>query len=161
MRQGLPLRRRPARARRRPHQGEALQVQGLLSRLLTEGHAQGWVIQGSAKGLRPGMVNFAPAVGYHFCLALPTVFTQPGRSLLAIPVVLCICAEYRPLWPFPLHCGQECLSTYNEMQSGILCFWGPPESGALPEFIGIHSAFRYWCSDALDLSDPPLQYGNH
>ena len=38
-------------------------------------------IQGSAKRLRPGLVNFAVAVAYHFCLSLPASFSQPGRSL--------------------------------------------------------------------------------
>ena len=35
-------------------------------------------IQGSARGWPPGLVNFIPAVAYHFCLALPAEFTQPG-----------------------------------------------------------------------------------
>ena len=30
-------------------------------------------------------MNFAVAVAYHFCLSLPTAFSQPGRSLLADP----------------------------------------------------------------------------
>ena len=30
-------------------------------------------------------MNFVPAVNYHFCLALPAAFTQPGASLLANP----------------------------------------------------------------------------
>ena len=42
-------------------------------------------LQGSAKRLLPGLVNFVPAVAYHFCLSLPAAFTQPGRSLLADP----------------------------------------------------------------------------
>ena len=29
----------------------------------------------------PGLVNFAPAVAYHFCLNLPAAFSQPGNSL--------------------------------------------------------------------------------
>ena len=33
----------------------------------------------------PGLVNFVPAVAYHFCLALPAAFTQPGAQLLAEP----------------------------------------------------------------------------
>ena len=28
-------------------------------------------------------MKFAPAVAYHFCLALPVVFTQPGARILA------------------------------------------------------------------------------
>ena len=43
------------------------------------------LIQGSAKRLRPGLVNFVTAVAYHLCLALPAGFTQPGRSLFADP----------------------------------------------------------------------------
>ena len=31
------------------------------------------------------MVNFVPAFAYHFCLALPAAFTQPGNHLLAEP----------------------------------------------------------------------------
>ena len=42
-------------------------------------------IQGSAKRLRPGLVNFVTAVAYHLCLVLPAGFTQPGQSLLADP----------------------------------------------------------------------------
>ena len=33
----------------------------------------------------PGFVNFFPALAYHFCLALPAAFTQPGDHLLAEP----------------------------------------------------------------------------
>ena len=33
----------------------------------------------------PGLVNFVPAVAYHFCLALPAAFTQPRVRLLAEP----------------------------------------------------------------------------
>ena len=35
-------------------------------------------LQSLAKRLATGLVNFDPAVAYHFCLALPTAFTQPG-----------------------------------------------------------------------------------
>ena len=38
-------------------------------------------IQGSAKRLRAGLVNFVPAFAYHFCLSLPAVFMQPGNHL--------------------------------------------------------------------------------
>ena len=48
----------------------------------------GGLIQDSAKRLRPGLVNFTVAVAYHFCLSLPTTFSQPGRSLLAGPCKL-------------------------------------------------------------------------
>ena len=33
----------------------------------------------------PGLVNFVPAVAYHFSLASPAAFTQPGDRLLAEP----------------------------------------------------------------------------
>ena len=36
------------------------------------------LIQGLAKRWSPGLVNFVPAVAYHFYLALPVAFTQPG-----------------------------------------------------------------------------------
>ena len=40
-------------------------------------------VQGSAKRLKPGLVNFVSALTYHFFLALPAAFTKPGRSFLA------------------------------------------------------------------------------
>ena len=40
----------------------------------------------------------------------------------------------------------------RELPELKLCFWGLPESGALSENIGTHSAFRYRCSDTLDRS---------
>ena len=33
-------------------------------------------------------MNFVPAVAYHFCLALPIAFTQPGALLLAEPCTI-------------------------------------------------------------------------
>ena len=42
-------------------------------------------VQGSAKRRSPGLVNFVIALAYHFCLALPAVFPQPGDHLLAEP----------------------------------------------------------------------------
>ena len=44
-------------------------------------------VQGSAKRHAPCLVEFIPAVAYHFCLALPTAFTQPGAHLLAGPCI--------------------------------------------------------------------------
>ena len=41
--------------------------------------------QGSARRRCPGLVNFVTALAYHFCLALPAAFTQPGDHLLAEP----------------------------------------------------------------------------
>ena len=40
-------------------------------------------LQGSAKRLGPGLVNFVPSVASHFCLSLPAAFMQPGQSILA------------------------------------------------------------------------------
>ena len=42
-------------------------------------------IQGSANRWSTGLVSFVPALAYHFCLALPAAFTQPGACLLAEP----------------------------------------------------------------------------
>ena len=42
-------------------------------------------IQGWAKVLFQGLVNFVPAVAYQFCLNLPAAFTQPGNGNLAHP----------------------------------------------------------------------------
>ena len=42
-------------------------------------------IQGSAKRQSTGLVNFVTALAYHFYLALPASFTQPGDHLLAEP----------------------------------------------------------------------------
>ena len=42
-------------------------------------------VQGTTKRLRPGLVNFVPALAYHFCLNLLNAFTKPGRSLLVVP----------------------------------------------------------------------------
>ena len=38
-------------------------------------------LQGSAKIWALGLVNFVLVVAYHFCLALPATFTQPGVHL--------------------------------------------------------------------------------
>ena len=55
-------------------------------------------VQSSAKRLWPGLVNFVTAVAYHFCLSLPTAFTQPGRSPLAEPCIVFFYVCLRPLW---------------------------------------------------------------
>ena len=39
-------------------------------------------VQGLAKRRSPGLANFNAAVAYHFCLALPAAFMQPGDGLL-------------------------------------------------------------------------------
>ena len=36
----------------------------------------------------PGLVNFAHAVAYHFCLNIPAAFSQPGNSLIVKPCIL-------------------------------------------------------------------------
>ena len=38
-----------------------------------------------AKRRSPGLMNLVAPVSYHFCLALPATFTQPGDHLLAEP----------------------------------------------------------------------------
>ena len=40
---------------------------------------------GLAKRQSPGLMNFVTALPYHFCLALPKAFTQPGDYLLDKP----------------------------------------------------------------------------
>ena len=42
-------------------------------------------IQGQAKRHFPGLVNYVTALAYHFCLALPAAFSQPGDRPLAEP----------------------------------------------------------------------------
>ena len=42
-------------------------------------------VQGYTKRWSQGLVNFVSALAYHFCLALPAKFTQPGNHLLAQP----------------------------------------------------------------------------
>ena len=42
-------------------------------------------IQGSTNRRALGLVNFVPALTYHFCLNLPAAFTQPGARLLVEP----------------------------------------------------------------------------
>ena len=46
----------------------------------------------SAKIDASGLVNFVPAIAYHYCLDLPAAFTQPGTSTLAD-----LCAAQRKL----------------------------------------------------------------
>ena len=48
-----------------------------------------FVVQGSAKRRSPGLVNFVPALAYHFCLNLPAAFTKPfsWAPCLYLPVV--------------------------------------------------------------------------
>ena len=54
-----------------------------------EEHPRGdGAVQRSAKRWSPGLVNSVAAVAYHFCLALPAPFTQPGDHLLVEPCTL-------------------------------------------------------------------------
>ena len=41
-------------------------------------------IQGSVKRFLIGLVNFVPAVAYHFSNNLPAVFMKSGRSLMYV-----------------------------------------------------------------------------
>ena len=49
-------------------------------------HIHTWL----AKRWVPGLVNFVPAVAYHFCLNLPAAFTQPRAHLLAESCTSCL-----------------------------------------------------------------------
>ena len=42
-------------------------------------------MQGWAKKVVPGLVNFVPIVAYNFCLNLPDIFSQPCVHFLAQP----------------------------------------------------------------------------
>ena len=59
-----------------------------------------YIAQSPAKRLRPGLVNFVPAVAYHLYLNLLPAFTQPGRSLLDDP-----CTYIHP--PSTPQCGHH------------------------------------------------------
>ena len=50
-------------------------------------------VQGSTIRQAPGLLNFVPAVAYHFCLNMPAAFSQPGACLIVEP---CICST--PKW---------------------------------------------------------------
>ena len=52
------------------------------------------LLLGSAKKRSPGLVNFAGAVAYHFCLAFPAAFTQPGAHHLAEPCITSIRSSF-------------------------------------------------------------------
>ena len=39
------------------------------------------IVKELAKSRTPGLVNFVAAVAYHFYLALPAAFSQPGEHL--------------------------------------------------------------------------------
>ena len=44
-----------------------------------------WPSLGLAKKQTLNLVNFVPALAYHFCQALPAAVTQPGDRLSAEP----------------------------------------------------------------------------
>ena len=69
------LRRNRADIRVRRRRGRQNERQGADLTIVT--------VQRSAKVCAPGLVNFIPAVGYHFCLNLTAGFMQPGASTLA------------------------------------------------------------------------------
>ena len=49
------------------------------------------IVQGFTIRPLPGLVNFVPAIAYHFCLNLHAAFSQPGNSLIYwSPVDICI-----------------------------------------------------------------------
>ena len=48
-------------------------------------------LQGSTMRPFPGLVNFVPAVFYHFCFNLPGAFSQPGNGLLEVPCICQVC----------------------------------------------------------------------
>ena len=48
-------------------------------------------VQDSTNRRAPGLVNFVPALAYHFCLNLPAAFTQPGARLLVEPCTTLSC----------------------------------------------------------------------
>ena len=51
-------------------------------------------IQGSTNRRALGLVNFVPALAYHFCLNLPAAFTQPGARLLVELCIISFLAAY-------------------------------------------------------------------
>ena len=89
-------------------------------------------VQSSAKRWTPGLVNFVPAVAYHFCLALPEAFTQPGTRLLADPCTTPPSSRPRPvpLSPSPPSYNFTCTHAICS-----LCYHAsaaPPASAAWP-----------------------------
>ena len=55
-------------------------------------------VQGSTNRRAPGLVNFDPALAYHFCLNLPAAFTQPGAHLLVEHCITFIATWHRWWW---------------------------------------------------------------
>ena len=68
-------------------------------------------VQGTSKRPFPGLVNFAPAVAYHFCLNSLEAFSQPGNGLLeapcraSVPVYLRLLYSKAMSMPFGGHHG--------------------------------------------------------
>ena len=59
-------------------------------------------IQGPAKKRFPGWENFVLAVAYHFCLALPEKFSQPGNHSFAGPCIAFVLSQPH-YWCVPIH----------------------------------------------------------
>ena len=71
-------------------------------------HIQGW-----AKKWSPGLVNFIPAVAYHFYLNLPAAFSQPGNVNLTHP-----CMYLLSVSPLSYHSSRRSSSTYKLLEDG-------------------------------------------
>ena len=60
-------------------------------------HTSRPTLQGFTNRQAPGLVNFVPALAYHFCLNLLAAFTQPGARLLVEPctMILGYCSTFQ------------------------------------------------------------------
>ena len=85
------------------------------------------VVQCSAKRLQPGLVNFVPAVAYHFCLGLHVPFTQLGRPCRGISGLECQSQESGELQIFYLPLQQSALHITHAVEAA-----GMPPSLAIP-----------------------------
>ena len=106
------------------------------------------------------MVNFVPAVAYHFCLALPAAFTQPGALLLAEP---CRSIDFRPSSARLMPSKQETLGLKGQNQKTLLPQWnftrllrkssdGEMEKGNWPD--------GFWVSRPHSLSSLACTFGD-
>ena len=106
-------------------------------------------VRGSAVRRASGLMNFAAAVAYHFCLGLPTALTQPWAHLLAEP-----CIEKCPacLWDkkFIPRGYWIWYTLLFIMSTGLKSFWRSP-CGA--------GRGRSWPVTDLSIS-PLLQHGS-
>ena len=89
-------------------------------------------IQGSAKRRSPDLVSFVTSLAYHFCLALPSEFTQPGDHLLAEPCMR------------PQSCGLECQIKWRCGRGGEdgVCFFASKK--AKDSLLRSFSRFSLW-----------------